>query len=45
VNNRINLRLVREISAAGMKSSLSTRGGRSVARQFAHLHNNRVCRG
>lgn len=34
--------LIDAISAAGMKSTLSTRGGRSVARQFAHLHNVRV---
>lgn len=42
VNNRINLLLIRQISAAGMKASLSSRGGRTVARQFAHLHNNRI---
>ncbi len=41
-NNRINLFLVDKISAAGMKCSLSKRGGRDVARQFAHMHNVRV---
>jgi uncharacterized damage-inducible protein DinB len=41
-NNRINLYLIDNISAAGMKCSLSKRGGRDVARQFAHLHNVRV---
>ncbi len=41
-NNRINLFLIDEISAAGMKCSLSKRGGRDVARQFAHMHNVRV---
>jgi uncharacterized damage-inducible protein DinB len=41
-NNRINLFLVDHISAAGMKCTLSKRGGRDVARQFAHLHNVRV---
>ncbi len=41
-NNRINLFLIGKIDTAGMKSSLSKRGGRSVTRQFAHLHNNRV---
>ena len=41
-NNRINLLLIGKISADGMACSLSTRGGRSVARQFAHLHSNRV---
>jgi uncharacterized damage-inducible protein DinB len=39
LNNRINLFLIDGISAAGMRCTLSTRGGRDVARQFAHLHN------
>jgi uncharacterized damage-inducible protein DinB len=39
LNNRINLRLIDAISDAGMRSTLSTRGGRDVARQFVHLHN------
>ena len=42
VNNRVNLMLLDAISPAGMKSTLSTRGGRDVARQFAHMHNVRV---
>ena len=41
-NNRINLVLIDGISDEGLRSSLSTRGGRDVARQFAHLHNVRV---
>ena len=41
-NNRINLLLIDHISDEGMACTLSTRGGRNVARQFAHLHNNRV---
>ena len=41
-SNRINLFLIDKISAAGMKCSLSKRGGRDVARQFAHMHNVRV---
>ncbi len=41
-NNRINLFLIDRISEAGMKCTLSKRGGRDVARQFAHLHNVRV---
>jgi uncharacterized damage-inducible protein DinB len=41
-NNRINLFLIDHISDAGMECSLSKRGGRDVARQFAHLHNVRV---
>lgn len=41
-NQRINALLLRRISAAGLRTTLSTRGGRDVARQFAHLHNVRV---
>jgi uncharacterized damage-inducible protein DinB len=41
-NHRINLLLLENISEAGLLSSLSTRGGRDVARQFAHMHNVRV---
>ncbi len=41
-NNRINLFLIDRISTAGMRCSLSVRGGRDVARQFAHLHNVRM---
>jgi uncharacterized damage-inducible protein DinB len=42
INNRINLYLIDHISAAGMKCTLSKRSGRDVARQFGHIHNNRV---
>ena len=41
-NNRINLFLIDKISDAGMNCTLSKRGGRDVALQFAHMHNNRV---
>lgn len=41
-NNRINLFLIDNISAAGMNCTLSKRGGRDVAGQFAHMHTNRV---
>ncbi len=41
-NNRINLYLIDHISDAGMKCTLSRRGGRDVALQFGHIHNNRV---
>lgn len=41
-NNRINLFLIERISDEGMACSLSKHGGRDVARQFAHIHNNRV---
>ena len=42
INNRINLRLIESITAAGMSCSLSKRGGRNVVRQFAHLQYVRV---
>ncbi len=41
-NNRINLFLIDKISGEGMQCSLSTRGGKSVARQFTHMHNVRL---
>lgn len=41
-NNRINRIIIEAASEEGLRSSLSTRGGRDVARQFAHIHNNRV---
>ncbi len=40
-NNRINLLLIDRISSPGMKATLSKRGGRGVAGEFAHIHNNR----
>jgi uncharacterized damage-inducible protein DinB len=42
INNRVNLMLIDHIPEAGLRSTLSTRGGRDVARQFAHMHNVRV---
>ena len=41
-NNRISLFLIDRIGDEGMTCTLSKRGGRNVARQFAHLHNVRV---
>ncbi len=41
-NNRVSLFLIDRISAPGMRCTLSQRGGRGVAGQFAHMHNNRV---
>ena len=41
-NNRVNLYMIDRIDAAGMKCTLSKRGGRDVARQFAHMHNVRI---
>ena len=42
INNRINLLLLDAIPEAGLSSTLSTRGGRTVALQFAHMHNVRI---
>jgi uncharacterized damage-inducible protein DinB len=42
INHRINLRLLGEIGAEGLLSTLSRRGARSVGRQFAHLHYVRI---
>ena len=39
VNQRVNERLIDRIDDEGMRCTLSTRGGRDVGRQFAHLHN------
>jgi uncharacterized damage-inducible protein DinB len=44
INNRVNLMLIDAISNEGMKCTLSKRGGRDVALQFAHIHNNRIYR-
>ncbi len=41
-NNRISFYLIEHISDEGMLCTLSKRGGRDVARQFAHLHNIRI---
>jgi uncharacterized damage-inducible protein DinB len=41
-NNRINLFLIDHIENAGMNCTLSQRGGRDVAGQFAHMHNVRI---
>lgn len=41
-NHRINRFLIDHISDAGLGCTLSKHGGRTVARQLAHLHTNRV---
>jgi uncharacterized damage-inducible protein DinB len=41
-NHRITLRLLGAVSDEGLLCSLSKRGGRSVGRQFAHLHDVRA---
>lgn len=41
-NCRINLMLIDQVTDAGMSCTLSKRGGRGVAGEFAHIHNVRV---
>ncbi len=41
-NQRINLLLIDRITDDGMGCTLSKRGGRGVAGEFAHMHNVRV---
>jgi len=41
-HNQMNLLLCNNISDTGMGSSLSTKGGRTVYQQLAHLHNVRL---
>ena len=41
-NNRINMLLMDRITDEGMSCTLSKRGGRGVAGEFAHIHNVRV---
>ena len=44
INNRVNLMLIDAINTEGINCTLSKRGGRNVALQFAHIHNNRIYR-
>lgn len=41
-NNAINLYIIEAVSEAGWDATLSTRGGRGVAGELAHMHNVRV---
>ena len=41
-NERINSMLIKKMGTKGLLATLSTRGGRTVGRQFAHLHNVRI---
>ena len=41
-HNRIMMFMIENIPDDAMKATLSTRGGRDIARQFAHLHMVRV---
>jgi len=38
INHRVTLKLLDALSDEALKATLSTRGGRNVARQLAHLH-------
>ena len=38
-NHRINLMLLEKVTPEGMSATLSKRGGRGVAGEFAHIHN------
>ena len=38
INHRVTLRLLELLSDEALKATLSTRGGRDVARQLAHVH-------
>jgi uncharacterized damage-inducible protein DinB len=38
VNHRVTMKMIDGLSPAAMKATLSTRGGRDVARQLAHIH-------
>ena len=42
INQRANIYLIEHISDAGLRCTLSVRGGRNVVRQFAHLQYVRV---
>jgi len=38
INHRVTLRLLEALSEDALRATLSTRGGRDVARQLAHVH-------
>lgn len=42
INHRVTLRLLGSLSAEALHATLSTRGGRDVARQLAHVHEVRL---
>lgn len=42
INNRMNLLFIENVSDDGMQKTLSTRGGRTVYLQMAHVHNVRM---
>ncbi|HEX6189498.1 MAG TPA: DinB family protein [Pyrinomonadaceae bacterium] len=42
INHRVTLRLLSALSEDALRATLSTRGGRDVARQLAHMHEVRL---
>lgn len=44
IHNRINLFMIENIPDDALKATSSKRGGRDIARQFAHMHNVRFLR-
>ena len=42
INHRVTLRLLSALSDEALRATLSTRGGRDVARQLAHVHEVRL---
>ena len=44
IHNRVNLFMIKYIPDDALKATLSTRGGRDIARQLAHVHNVRISR-
>ena len=42
INQRVTLKLLKALSDEALHATLSTRGGRDVARQLAHVHEVRV---
>ena len=42
INHRVTLKLLSALSDEALHATLSTRGGRDVARQFAHVHEVRL---
>jgi uncharacterized damage-inducible protein DinB len=42
INNRVTLKVLEALPVGALGATLSARGGRDVARQFAHLHDVRL---
>jgi uncharacterized damage-inducible protein DinB len=42
INNRVTLKLLDDLADDALRATLSTRGGRDVARQLAHVHEVRL---